>query len=80
MSNEDRGKFRRDLTRVLTEAYNHLELRADASVQVKEYIEHYEFRLAYELIMYELREKEVPADAAASLKAAALRMGLQNSN
>jgi hypothetical protein len=80
MSNEDREEFRRDLTRLLTDAYSRLELQANASVQVKEYLEHYEFGLAYELVMYELREKEVPADAAASLKAAAIKMGLEKSN
>jgi hypothetical protein len=80
MWNEDREGFRRDLTRLLTDVHNRLELQPDASVFVRDYIEAYEFGEAYELMMYELREKEVPADAAASLKAAAIMMGLENSN
>lgn len=80
MWNEDREGFRRDLTRLLTDAHNRLELQPNASVLVREYIEAYEFGEAYALMMYELREKEVPPDAAASLKAAAIMMGLENSN
>ena len=80
MPNEDLERFRRDLTRLLTDAHSHLELRPDVSVLVAEFIENYEFGEAYQLIVYELREKDVPADAAASLKAAAIMMSLKNLN
>lgn len=72
--------FRRDLTLLLTDAKSRLELPHRALAQVTEYIENHEFGLAYELMMYELRGKQIPADAAESLKAAANIMGLENSN
>jgi hypothetical protein len=74
---EDREQFRRDLTRLLTNVGSHLNLPRSASAMVAEYIEHYEFGLAYELMVYELHGKEVPANAAESLKAAANMMGLE---
>lgn len=75
MRKEDREEFRRELTRLLTDAHGHLELTPETSTYVTEYIENYEFGLAYELMMYELRGKDLPANAAESLKAAAVMMG-----
>ena len=81
LSKEDREKLRRELRRLLTDAHSHLELAPSASAMVTEYIENFEFELAYELIMYEIRGKDVPAgDAAASLRAAAIMMGFKISN
>ena len=75
---ENREEFRRQLTRLLADAHSRLELAPSASAMVTEYIENYEFGLAYELIMYELRENNQPAgDAAPSLRAAAVMMGLE---
>jgi hypothetical protein len=81
MWNEDREKFRNEMTHLLTDAKNHLEFTPSTSALVTEFIENYEFGLAYEFIIGELREKNMPAgDAAPSLKAAASIMGIENSN
>ena len=79
MQREERENLRRELTRLLTDAHSHLELTPSTSAFVTEFIENYEFGLAYELIIDELRERNIPAgDAAASLKAAATIMGFEN--
>jgi hypothetical protein len=72
---EDREEFRRELTQLLSDAHGHLELTPEASTYVTKYIENYEFGLAYELMIYELRGKELPANALGSLNAAAVMMG-----
>jgi hypothetical protein len=79
MLNEERENFRRELTRLLKEAHSHLELTPSVSALVEEFIENYEFGLAYEFIMEDLNKRDMPAgDAAASLKAAAAIMGLEH--
>jgi hypothetical protein len=77
---EERERFRRELTLLLTDARSHIEMHHSASAQLTEYIENHEFGLAYELILCQLRGKEIPVDAAASLKAAASIMGREYSN
>ena len=80
MLNEDRENFRRELTRLLTEAHSHLELTPSVSALVEEFIENYEFGLAYEFMMEDLSKRNMPAcDAAISLEAAAAIMGLKHS-
>lgn len=80
MQPTEREQFRRDLTRLLTEALSRVDLGPKAATLVAEFIDNYEFGLAYEIMTEELEGKAVPADATANLKAAAAMMGLQNSN
>lgn len=66
------------MTQLLQSALGHLQekLTPDTYDLAAEFIENYEFGLAYGFIMGELLKKDVSAgDAEASLKAAALRMG-----
>ncbi len=80
MLNEDRENFRHELTRLLKEAHSQLELTPGVSALVEEFIENYEFGLAYEFMMEDLSKRNMPAgDAATSLKAAATIMGLKHS-
>jgi hypothetical protein len=51
-------------------------LEPKAAVLVSEFIDNYEFALAYEIMTEELEGKDVPADVAANLKAAAIMMDL----
>jgi len=79
MEREHREKLRDELTRLLTSARDELAISGVTfSAMVTEYIEHYEFGLAYELILHELSERRVQPgdDAAANLRAAASIMGL----
>ncbi len=80
--NERREKVRRELTQLLTIAQKQLELSPGASIMVIEYIENYEFGLAYELILQDMNENNVQpnGDAAASLREAAVIMRLEISN
>jgi hypothetical protein len=78
---EGREKLRRDLTRLLTAACEALtRCGLTVSAEVAEYIENYEFGLAYEVMIDDLNERHVrPADdAAESLVAAAAIMGLDS--
>jgi hypothetical protein len=61
-------------------AYKLVELEPKAAVLVAEFIDNYEFGLAYEIMMEELEGRDVPAEAMASLKAAAKIMGRKISN
>jgi hypothetical protein len=77
LSREDREMRRQELTRLLTDAHSHLKLAPEPSFWVKDFIENYEFQLAYELMIDEIQENDLPAgDAIASLRAAAVMMGL----
>ena len=62
------------------DALSRIELEPKAAAFVAEFIDNYEFGLAYEIMTEQLEGKDVPADAAASLKAAAIMMDLKNSN
>jgi hypothetical protein len=80
MQREEREQLRRDLAPLLTDALRRLELEPKAAALVAEFIDNYEFGLAYEIMMEQAEGKTVPADAMASLKAAAISMGREISN
>jgi hypothetical protein len=77
---EECERFRRDLTRLLTDALIRVQLEPKAATCVANFIDNYEFGLAYEIMTEELEGTDVPADAAANLKAAANIMGIKISN
>jgi hypothetical protein len=76
----EREQFRIELTRVLTDAFRRVQLEPTIASYVEDFIDNYEFGLAYEFMMEGLKGKDVPADAAAALKAAGIRMGYEISN
>ncbi len=76
---ETREKLRRDLTRLLTAAQAQLAQEGlPVSALVVEFIENYEFGLAYEFMIEDLNEHRAQPsrDAVANLRAAASIMGL----
>jgi hypothetical protein len=77
---EERERLRRDLAPLLTDALSRLELEPKVAALIAEFIDNYEFGLAYEIMMEQLEGKAVSAEAMASLKAAAVRMGREISN
>jgi hypothetical protein len=77
---EERERLRREIAPLLADALSHLKLEPKAAALVAEFIDNYEFGLAYEIMVEQLEGKAVPADAVAILKAVAIRMGREISN
>lgn len=73
MKQEEREQLRRDLTHLLTEGSKLITLEPKVAALVAEFIDNYEFGLAYEIMIEQLEDQEIPFP----LKQVAIKMKYQ---
>ncbi|RTM10667.1 MAG: hypothetical protein EKK33_23775 [Bradyrhizobiaceae bacterium] len=73
MKQKEREQLRRDLTHLLTESSKVILLEPEAAALVAEFIDNYEFGLAYEIMIEQLKDQEIPFP----LQQAAIKMKYQ---